>query len=160
MIFGLYTIEVFFDIFGRAAKIFSFLTRTFPSFRNSEAKIRHPPYTPNVHSRCPRHVIARPILLHYPGKSPRRPPQMLQQAKVFKNTTQNTQGKETIIDKHAYTKQKSTPTQRTAMRKGEVRIPDRQDKERQEITRKTHVTRIKTIYQVAPQSRRVRRPEK
>ena len=85
---------------------------------------------------------------------------MLQQAKVFKNTTQNTQGKETIIDKHAYTKQKSTPTQRTAMRKGEVRIPDRQDKERQEITRKTHVTRIKTIYQVAPQSRRVRRPEK
>ena len=89
----------------------------FWAFWNSEAKIRHPPYTPTVHSRCPRHVIARPILLHYPGKSPRRPPQMLQQAKVFKNTTQNTQGKETIIDKHTYTEQKSTPTQRTAMRK-------------------------------------------
>ena len=40
---------------------------------------------------------------------------MLQQAKVFKNTTQNTQEKETIIDKHTYTEQKSTPTQRRAI---------------------------------------------
>ena len=70
-------------------------------------------------------------------------------------------GEETITDEQTQTKQKSTPTQRTAMRKRrkkEFQID--KNKERREITRKTHVTENKTIYQVAPESRRVRRPEK
>ena len=116
-----------------------------------------------VHSRCPRRFITRSILLHYPGKSPRRLPQMLKQAKVSRRqhgTPKDNQEKHKTTHKEkrkVSTKNKTsrhrryTNNQRTKHADKRKRIPV--IKPNKIETTETHATEIKTTYQVAPESR-------
>ena len=95
---------------------------------NSEAKIRHPPHIHPSAFQVPLPLFTHLILLHYPGKSPKRPPQMLHQAKVKKRPHTNTpdnkmRRKIRNTEKQTLQYRNFTKYQRTAMRNREKRIP-------------------------------------